>query len=207
MLHGSQGRRPPTLTVGEGRARGCSAQPWASLGSGNTQGLRERRIAIVRSHRAGDNYDCLEITVPGVIRTELQPQVGAQGGGGDVDLWFAPAIPQQTRSSLTKPQTTPLRLKKCCKMYWAISRSVSCLSSIALISNRFSNFTEYKGLNPNPGTPRLRFLIPISTAVPPVIGGLFNLSLLVRPHYLASEVQSCTSLCNKKKKKKHNIKM
>lgn len=25
MLHGSQGRRPPTLTVGEERARGCSA--------------------------------------------------------------------------------------------------------------------------------------------------------------------------------------
>lgn len=29
MLHGSQGKRPPTLTVGEARARGCSA---AALG-------------------------------------------------------------------------------------------------------------------------------------------------------------------------------
>lgn len=67
----------------------------------------------MRSHRAGEKTNCLELKVPGVMRTELQSQVGAQGGGGDVNPWFAPTIPQQSRSSLTKSKTTPLRLKKC----------------------------------------------------------------------------------------------
>lgn len=61
MLHGSQGRRPPTLTVGEARARVCSAAALSAspLNQQSAQGLtlgKEWLLSQEAAQGKGGNY-------------------------------------------------------------------------------------------------------------------------------------------------------
>ena len=136
--------------------------------------VRERRTAIVRSHTGQGRKPtvwCLQCS-PGSQETwllALRSQVSAQMGDGGVSLCFRPAVPQQARNFLKKGSSKPkkhipCRLEKCCRTACVILRTVSRTISIILICKCF---TQYKSQNPNPGTPGLRFLISISTVVPP----------------------------------------
>lgn len=136
--------------------------------------VRARRTATVRSHTGQGRKPtvwCLRCS-PGsqeMWQLALRSQVSAQVGDGGLSLCFRPTLPQQARSFLKKgspkpKKYIPCRLEKHCRTDCTILRNVSHAIRIILICECF---TQYKSQNPNPGTPGPRFLILISTVVPP----------------------------------------
>lgn len=145
-LHGSQGKRPHTLTMGEARARVCLEAAFSASPSNQPRThVRERRTAVERSHIGQGRKPALQglQCSPGSQEMRLRSQVGTWMGDGGVSLCVRPAAPQQARNLLKqsspKPKKhIPYRLEKPCRIDCTTSRTASCTISVISIWERFT---------------------------------------------------------------------
>lgn len=147
MLHGSQGRRPPTLTVGEARARVCSAAALSAspLNQQSAQGLTLGKEWLL-SREAAQGKGGNQLSGAYTAHLEVRRRDDLHWGPKWVPRWKTvvqvspldqqfhnkPGISWKKGSPKPK-KPIPCRLEKRCRTDCAILRTVSRTISIILI--------------------------------------------------------------------------